>query len=80
MDNIISVLLVLSIASFIYGMLQIKKLLASGEVTNFNIMSVQNLSDKNRLIKKQMLIGFSVFILAIFIMVIITSIYGPIKG
>jgi len=80
MDNIISALLALSIISFICGMSKIKKLLASGEVTNFNIMSVRNLSNKNREIKKKMLIGFSVLILSILIMIIIANIYGSIKG
>lgn len=80
MENIILALLLLSIAAFVYGMLKIKKLLASGEVTNFNIMSAQNLSEETRAVKKQMLIGFVIFILSILVMIIITSIYGPIKG
>ena len=79
MENIIISLLIISIASFVYGMSKIKKLLATGEVSNLNIMNVQNLSDKSRAIKKQMLIGFAIFILSIFIMVVITSLYGPIK-
>ena len=80
MENIISTLLIICIASFFYGMLKLKKLLATGEVNSFNIMSAKNLSPTGETIKKHALIGFSVFILSILIMLIVTGIYGPIKG
>ncbi len=80
MENIISALLVLCLTSFIYGISKIKKLMASGEVTSFNIMSTQNLSTESRTIKKQAIIGFAIFIFSIFVMLIITSINGPVKG
>ncbi len=57
-----------------------KKLLASGEVNNLNIMSVSNLSKNSKKTKKQALIGISIFMLSIFIMLILTASYGPIKG
>lgn len=80
MENVISVLLIICIVGFIYGMAKLKKLLATGEVNRFNIMSAQNLSQKSKSYKSHALIGFSVFIFSILIMLVIMSIYGPVKG
>ena len=80
MENIITAFLIICIASFLYGMLKLKKLLATGEVNSFNIMSAQDLSPASKLTKKHALISFSVFLFSILIMLMLTAIYGPIKG
>ena len=80
MENIITILLITCIVSFFYGMLKLKKLLATGEVNSFNIMSKKDLTPISTSIKKHALVGFFVSILSTLIMIILTGIYGPIKG
>ena len=80
MENLISTILLICVAFFIYGMIKIKKLLAVGEVKSFNIMAKQNLSKESQSLKKQAMIGFFGFMSCILIMLILTSIYGPVYG
>lgn len=80
MENVILVLLISCVIGFFYGMVKLKKLLATGEVNSFNIMSARDLSEESKLYKAKALIGFSVFIISILIMLVLVSIYGPIKG
>jgi len=80
MDDIILVLLTIGVIGFFFGMFKMRSLLATGEVNNFNIMSATNLSQNAQSIKKQALSGFAVFGASILGMLIIVSIYGPIKG
>jgi len=80
MENIITILLITCIAGFFYGMFKLKRLLATGEVNSFNIMSTQDLSPTSKSNKKHALIGFFVFISSILIMVIIVGIHGQVKG
>lgn len=80
MDNVITALLAICLSGFIYGFIKLKTLLSLGEVNSFNIMSAQKLSPESNKIKKQALSGFMVFILSILTMLILSGIYGPIKG
>ena len=80
MDNVILVLLIIGVIGFFIGMVKMRRLLATGEVNNFNIMSATNLSQKAQSIKKQALSGFVVFGASIIGMLVVVSIYGPIKG
>ena len=80
MDNVILVLLIIGVIGFFFGMAKMRRLLATGEVNNFNIMSATNLSQKAQLLKKQAISGFAVFGVSILGMLVIVSIYGPIKG
>ncbi len=80
MDNVILVLLIIGVIGFFFGMTKIRYLLATGEVNNFNIMSATNLSQKAQSLKKQAISGFAVFGVSILGMLVIVSIYGPIKG
>ena len=75
MKNVILVLLTSCVIGLFYGMVKLKKLLATGEENSFNIMSVQDLSEESKSYKGKALIGFSILI-----MLVLVSIYGPIKG
>ena len=80
MENVITILLIIGIIGFSFGIAKLKSLLATGEVNNFNIMSATNLTKKGQSLKKQALSGFTIFLFSIIVMLLIVSIYGPIKG
>ena len=80
MENAISVLLVVGVVGFFFGMVKLKSLLATGEVNNFNIMSAANLSQKGHSLKKQALSGFAISIVSILGMLLLVSVYGSVKG
>ncbi len=80
MENLISIILLVCIASFIYALIKLKKLISTGEVNIFNVMFVKDLSSEAEAHKKHALIGVYTFVAAILLMLIITGIYGPVKG